>query len=114
MSDKYMLEMAAKAMGYELDFESYTAMNLHRPMATHIGDEHTWFAWNPLASSANCFEMETAIGIDVLWFDDHITALPYRDEAINVQEYFANHSNDKNAARRMASCRVAMAIGEKK
>jgi len=55
MTDKELLELSAKAAGLNLDWDSYTAMNLHRPMAS-LGDTN-WFQWNPLTDDGDALRL---------------------------------------------------------
>lgn len=54
--DRELLEAAAKAAGLILDWHSYTAMNIHRPVARR-GEDGQGFAWNPLTDDGDALRL---------------------------------------------------------
>jgi len=110
---KELLENAAKAMGFEVvgydDELDYLLID--------SGIEDCPSPWNPLTIDADCARMEAELGIDVEWFKSYVLAR-IKEDFIDVTLHsaiapYCNYNNDRQAARRMASTRVAAAIGER-
>lgn len=107
-NERELLELAAKACGYKLDLAIRPDglpffHSERRALALESGE---WFA--PGVDDGDCARMEAAMGIDVDWAEDGVIAIN-RDKRSGV--LFEDHNNDRNAARRMASLRVAAEIG---
>jgi uncharacterized protein involved in tellurium resistance len=103
MTDREMLELIAKAMGY--DDAEWTAK--YGCIVTAKINGSRCF-WNPLTDDGDCFRMESALKIDIDWGVVDVMSKSYGDYH---EEPYANHNGDKNAARRKASCMVAAMIG---
>lgn len=100
MTDREILEYAAKACGMK-----------HLLNADKHGPEYAE-QWNPLTDDGDCFRMETALGIRMAWGTSLVEAYVYLpDHCKEAEICFSRHNGDKNAARRLASCRVAAQIG---
>ena len=109
MTDKELLELAANAAGLNLDFDSYTAINLHRPMAS-LG-ETNWFAWNPLTDDGDALRLAVKLQIIVGRYDNYVNASPLHDGSKEVVIW--NHNEkDHYAATRRAIVRAAAEIGK--
>lgn len=110
-SEREMLEQAAKAFGLGDGWvyrAEYGAMVKTEPGFV-VCDEDLW---NPLANDGDCARMEAALGISVSWkFQDCVYADIEGAEGAWSWVYFKDHSGDKQAARRLASLRVAAEIG---
>jgi hypothetical protein len=76
-TDRELLELAAKAAGYEIDFEA--DINGWYPHGyDEFGDIHAW--WNPLADDGDALRLAVELGIDIhiegiaveraVWADD--------------------------------------------
>lgn len=66
--------------------------------------------WAPHLDDGDCARLEAAAKLDVVWhprFVDVISTNPY----VAVKEDYADHNNDRQAARRLASTRAAAEIG---
>jgi hypothetical protein len=63
--------------------------------------------WNPFASDADCFRMETAVGISAVTCNSYVYASAR--EAYAAEDY-SDHANDRNAARRRASTECAARV----
>ena len=101
-SDRELLEMAAKAMGFlfeshPVDPNGYIAQAPLEP----------WTPWNPLLNDGDEARIEAALGLDVVWCF-------YTVKVGESAEYYDRHSGDKQAARRRAGVRAAAAIGAAK
>jgi hypothetical protein len=108
-SDRALLELAAKAAGLNLDWDSYTAMNLHRPMASY--GETNWFAWNPLTDDGDALRLAVKLHmmVDCVRGADVIEIFvngKIRHIGIDITD------PDSYAATRRAIVRAAAAIGE--
>lgn len=116
-AEREMLEAAAKAMGRYGPHCSYVERVIdwdspHRNgSALQISDSSA-DTWNPATDDGDCARMEAALGIGVSWkFQDCVYAEIEGAEDAWSWVYFKDHNGDKQAARRMASLRVAAEIG---
>lgn len=113
-TDRELLEMAAKACGkyapkedcpngwHGIDPDGYGVFTM--------GGEGRFpdYAWNPKNDDGDGASMEAALGIRVTWHSDGVVCgLRWAGST----ELFDDHGGDKQAARRMASLRVAAEIG---
>lgn len=113
MSDKELLELAAKAAGL-------VVVDRTRPISLYIQSDgcHGGALWNPLADDGDCARLEAAVGIDVAWHRMGVVAT-YRDTEdheifghdVVVREPYADHQ-DRNDARRRASTELAAQVGK--
>jgi len=105
-----LLEMAAEAckkIGMQIVDTDKGLLELQHSMS----DELHGLFWNPLESNADCFEMECKLGIDVCWYETFVQInYGYADYEQLVD--YADHNNDKAAARRYASTKLAAEIGK--
>lgn len=96
MTEREMLELAAKAAGIKID-----------PIdAMHEPDE--WACWNPLTDDADCFRLEDALDIEIQRTQQAV--MVYANGGPTIFEYYTDHES-KSAARRFASTRLAAKIG---
>lgn len=101
---KELLELAAKACGYA----EYGWMG---PSFIHIKNNQ-FVEWNPHIDDGDCFRMETELGISVRWYAEYVVA-DVSGQPILASEEFSAHNGNENAARCMASLRVAAEIGRR-
>lgn len=104
ISNRELLEMAAKAHG-GIDFDQFRGVFRHQIGMGFLGEE-----WDPSSDDGDCARMEAALGIDVKWYRDSVVA--YRQEIACEGSDYSAYPGDRNAARRMASLKVAAAIGK--
>jgi len=94
-----LLEGAARACGIEGSW--------------HEGAQCFWTKkqtiWRPHQDMADCFEMETALKIDVRWWDEEVRCA---SGDIARWSSYADHNNDREATRMYASTRCAFEIGK--
>lgn len=103
-SDRELLAAAAKAAGIEI--KGYDGTPADNPVIDF--DRTTVTIWNPLADDGDCARMEAALLLRVTWTVNGVFS---RNNSRNVFfEAFADHGDDRNAARRRASVRAAAAI----
>jgi hypothetical protein len=106
---KELLTLAAKACGY-----------ITVQYCDHLGWQvvfedgvSSW--WHPGKWDGDCFRMETELYTEITWTDKTVTAEVWGYGLLEAQnsEHFADHNGDKNAARRLASLRVAAELGRR-
>lgn len=124
-TDRELLEMAAKAIGLTIGPNPWKTPGLNWAIGI------TWFedsyspgvhtltgsdrdgplskVWNPGLDDGDCARIESQLSIDVKWYRDSVVA--YRQEIACEGIDFSAYQGDRNAARRMASLRVAAEIG---
>jgi hypothetical protein len=111
MTDKReLLELAARAAGIVI-----LRSRLDDPMARDMlaansarNPHHESGPWNPLTDDGDCARLEASRQIDVYWYEDKVIAVvPNRATAA---EDYADHNNDRQAARRLASTRAAAEV----
>ena len=110
MTDREMLELAAKACGLRLVFDQ----NGVPRNATYYAPDSNVFSmpvWNARADDGDCARMEAALGLDVEWLTASVVSRYWSDCQNYHEELYDAHNGDRNAARRMASCMVAAQIG---
>lgn len=109
MNEREMLELAAKACGLQ-DYawcEPWKCMALMDGYGGFVSNK----CWNPARSDGDCARMEAALSIDVSWTGSYVMADHFSLSDCMI-EPFALHKEQKQSARRMASLRVAAAIGK--
>lgn len=65
--------------------------------------------WNPQTNDGDSARMEATLGINVEW---SALGVVCGKRGFETTELFVNHAGDKQAARRMASLRIAAEIGK--
>jgi hypothetical protein len=112
MTDKELLELAAKAAGLQVD--GHVNDMIAQPDLSQLGglivrnDIGGHSAWNPLKNDGNCFHLETALALDVQWLKDGVLIDGYEYQT------YEEHGGDKYKARRYAVARAAAEIGKQK
>ena len=101
MTDRELLEFAAKAAGIEAHFEfgSANAMVLVKPRGFQV-------FWNPLADDADALRLLVSLKMDVCFGDNYVTVRG------SAQMPIVNNAGDTAAATRRAIVRAAAAIGK--
>jgi hypothetical protein len=115
MNDRELLELAAKAQGWEEGLE-WTCIDGEFLILPALKGAKKGYRkpWNPLTDDGDEARLEAALCLDVQWDIESVsvetdrTARPYQ----HANELFADHGGDKQAARRRAGVRAAAAIGE--
>lgn len=110
MTDKELLELAAKAVGIVGEYHSPTFG------ITYIaGSEDGTYTekWNPLADNNAAFRLMVKLGICVFLYRHH-SSEPETEAWHGDISAFEKHNNDPLAATRRAIVKAAAAIGEKK
>ena len=96
--DRTTLENAARACGYD-----YTVIGQQV-----FKSRNDLVPWNPAYDSGQCADMEAELGIDVIWYETRVAA--DCNKVPGLWEKFTDHNNDRQAARRYASVRLAAKI----
>lgn len=106
MADRELLELAAKAAGYE------TKPSAFKPdvmvIRTH---EHEWTAWNPLTDNDDALRLAVKLNIQITpgtYNKDEFTAF---NAAGGEAHEFRHYQQDEYAATRRAIVRAAAEIG---
>ena len=102
-TEREMLELIAKACGYELN-ECTCRVKMkavtHKPYATH---------WNPLEDDGDCARMCADLCLSSSF--SNFTAVVHKSPENHVLAFYSDHGNSRLAAWRYACCRVAAEIG---
>lgn len=106
MSDKELLELAAKAVGVAV-VRWNDGLEPYSSGLGFILDSGR--LWNPRTNDGDGARMEAALGIHVAWHSDGVVCgLRWAGST----ELFDDNGGDKQASRRMASLRVAAEHGK--
>jgi hypothetical protein len=119
---KELLTLAAKACGYEaqphLNFANEWVEGRSKTyIKTKFG---TFKPWRPHLDDGDGARMEEKLGIEFEWHGVGVASSAYpagglprswREPVVRVREAYADHNNDRQAARRWASLRAAAQIG---
>ncbi len=99
MNDKELLELAAKAAGYQIKGDADTCL--------FISDDagRSWHEWNPLLYDDNALRLAVKLGISILFGANYVIAGYEQIPTVN-------NSNDPYAATRRAIVRAAAEIGK--
>lgn len=101
MTDREMLEFAAKAAGIELAWSSTEGI--------WPRNKSTWRSWNPLTDDGDALRLAVKMRIQPKWIDDDAYAWGIGSTAISKAEPF---DGDPEYATRRAIVRVAAEIGK--
>ncbi|MDR7094123.1 hypothetical protein [Hydrogenophaga laconesensis] len=104
MSDRELLEKAAKAAGIELEWVGEGSM----ASCFDPASEQEW--WNPLGDDGDAFRLAVKLGIQVCWHASLGYATAYYDYGSAKRE---EYGADPYAATRRAIVRAAASLGEK-
>jgi hypothetical protein len=108
MTDKELLELAAKAAGITMAPHAF----MHKYGCSMLCEDGTYF--NPLTDDGDCFRMETALGMAPAWYRDGVGVIHKDGRASPIVGFYTDHNGDKDKARRYASTRAAAEIGKQK
>lgn len=106
-----MLEMAAKAMGYEsrkFVRDKWTLEVLAILIAYPDSDS---VKWNPHTDDGDCLRMIAKLRIDSVWLRDRVRCVEPND-GDEDEQMLSDHNNDPAAALRLCALRVAAQMGE--
>jgi len=118
-ADRELLELAAKAfwaddeVSIRFDENEDGLIYTHADNQDHNGQDFER-VWNPRDDDGDCARLEAALLIDVEWTYPRgrvYCSPPLKSSVPRVTENAADHNNDLQAARRMASLRAAAEVG---
>lgn len=110
MTDRELLELAAKAAGIEIVFGNYDQdcyANITEEQAKSFGNYETGFEWNPLTDDSDVFRL--AVKLDIVFRVINGAAFAWRDGVCDIEEPCRA---DPLAATRRAIVRAAAEIGK--
>jgi hypothetical protein len=102
MTDKELLELAAKAAGDEVEIDHQGVFHIHEGSGPQ-----SWRPWNPLTDDGDNARLEAALGLNVLWGSRAVSVGRKFVEGGPAVERYADHGDDKQKARRRAAVRAA-------
>lgn len=105
MNDRELLELAAKAVGPEIEWDG-DGWVITSKFKGHLTN---YEAWNPRTDDGDGARMEAILGIHTTWHSDGVVC---GKKWAGSTEIFDDHGGDKQSARRLASLRVAAEIGK--
>ena len=110
MTDKKLLELAAKAAGIEFEYDSPT----HCGYYSEWRGLPQWNYWNPLIGDDDAFRLAVKLNMDVVFDFDRVMAVYGNGDGICITEYFYElpTPTDRYAATRKAIVRAAAEIGK--
>jgi hypothetical protein len=98
MTDRELLELAAKAAGIEINWFKW---------------ERLTGQWNPLTDDGDALRLAVGLDIHIRPYDTSVFADHETHGGVyNIFEDYRNHKNDKHAATRRAITRAAAEIGK--
>ena len=104
MTDKELLELAAKAEGHGVEFDEASGLFWYDNI-------YTGLLWNPLHNDGDALRLAVKLQIIVGRYDNYVNASPLHDGAKEVVIW--NHNEkDPYAATRRAIVRAAAEIGK--
>jgi hypothetical protein len=111
MTDRELLEAAAKAAGYAVRWvEAVTSMNYQgfkmKAGKMHAGGFPLERAWNPLTDDGDALRLAVALELNVF----HAAGKAYACDSEAETEHFVSHEKDAAAATRRAIVRAAAAL----
>jgi hypothetical protein len=125
MTDRELLELAAKAVGIKKDDSPYnggghgnTGFSLNGDM---VLDWHNNERWNPLTDDGDALRLAVKLGLDILLqpriksagAEGETTVFgPFKGESWQSDRYVEAHGTDPYAATRRAIVRAAAEIGK--
>ena len=115
MTDKELLELAAKAAGLEIHSYDPISNRIYTPRSLPMLEGSYLHTWNPLTDDGDALRLAVKLRIDFYVGDDDgvATYAGYFDPALNNRQRFAieRHGDDPYAATRRAIVRAAAEIG---
>ena len=112
MNDRELLELAAKAAGYELDWD--VPPKSPPWVITGTGEERgPIHQFSPLTDDGDALRLAVKLDIHIRPYDTSVFADHNTNDAVyNIFEDYGNHKHDKDAATRRAIVRAAAEIGK--
>lgn len=108
MTDRELLELAAKAAGWN---ETRVDERGWFYVCTYPGDPKEWELWNPSTQDGDALRLAVKLGLRVRVCDD-IGIVSCTSDDVPTHQASEGYGSDRYAATRHAIVRVAAAIGE--
>jgi hypothetical protein len=106
MTDKELLELAAKAIGEKCDQLGANAFGLYKPKEGYM---QPYIEWNPLTDDGDALRLAVNLKIDVKHYDDYVVGW-FDGGYIGTGKIM--YEGDPYAATRRAITRAAAEIGK--
>lgn len=106
-TERELLELAASAAGLRVKREE-----IHGCYWVEPGQGLVIKPWHPGRDSADCAELETAVGLDIEWYETEVRAMRF-DPEVSAFEKFDDHGGNKQKARMWATLRAAAEVGRR-
>ena len=112
MSDKELLELAAKAAGYIVDEYVSSGLWVYERNASWKEVKPPIFLWNPLKNDGNALRLAVKLNIECVFFDDMqaVNAGVWSEDS-KPYDCMVPYGGDKQAATRRAIVSAATEIG---
>ena len=107
MTDKKLLELAAKGAGIELSYGKV-------PYTSFDGLAKGWKDWNPLTNDGDALRLAVKLRIDVFYGPVYVVAEPVESPSLAIHVNCDDFGDDPYAATRRAIVRAAAEIERKK
>ena len=113
MTDKELLELAAKAAGIEIEWKEWVTGRVAEFQTIKYTKHHEFWSngkvWNPLTDDGDALRLAVKLKIDVFYGAVSVVAEPTGTPKIGFQE---NCGEDPYATTRRVIVKAAAAIGE--
>lgn len=109
MTDRELLETAAKAAGYNVTYKAKDCYGKKDGNFYFGVGGYTPQCWNPLKDDGDGARLEAALGMPVHWWGNCVT-VNNGAHGSGATEFFTEHGGDRQAARRKASVIAAAAL----
>jgi hypothetical protein len=108
MSELEMLRLAAKAAGYDINFDG-EVNGWYPHVYDDTGDVSAW--WNAAKDDGDSRRLQVDLRIALEPKTNHVYAIPW--DGCVIAECWSDHDGDKRAATRLVVLRVAAEVGSR-
>lgn len=114
MTDRELMELAARAAGYRLDglASRHVASGVGPDDYLLLNDQGGHSVWNPLTDDADAFRLAVDLGMNVFQSGGRAYALPSDDDGTYEEQVSYRAAGGRREATRRAIVRAAAKIGE--
>lgn len=113
MTDRTLLEKAAKAAGYAVKGEVVDCSDVFTHLLVNQGHGTRRFRWNPLADDGDALRLATALELDITFNAFGDSEVMVSDSKDRFDGWFTEpYGTDKAAATRRVIVRAAAALSE--
>jgi hypothetical protein len=113
MTDRELLELAARAAGINIVWYSAHPSIQEYPVLATKDKRPTSYGWNPLTDDGDALRLSVKLGLDINPYSktQEVAAIQWDNATVN-QKVFEKFGNDPYAATRRAIVRAAAEIGK--